>query len=346
MTWSEIEPTKATDLESTEALAHLDATASTLAKASRSDATRKAYDQGWTAFETFCDDHSLVDPMAATADTVRLYMAKLASDDMAVSTIKLRLTAINRRFKSEGKPTPAAMGNSVEVIDADGRPQIQLLSDVLAGLKRSTDKTAPAKRGRRGKAKALDAGDVTAMLRLINDDSIAAARDRLLIALAFGGFLRRSELVGLDVGDVEALEDGTVRITVRSSKTDQEAEGAVVNVGKGRQIDLSALLSDWLDRSGITSGPLFRPVTKGDTIRDSRLSTRSVATIFKARAEAAGIDPTQVSGHSTRRGAATSAHRAGADMLAIARAGRWADDSAQVAGYVAAEGSEAVELGW
>lgn len=162
--------------KTSEALANLDATASTLAKASRSDATRKAYDQGWTAFETFCHDHGLADPMAATADTVRLYMAKLASDDMAVSTIKLRLTAINRRFKSEGKPTPAAMGNSVEVIDADGRPQIQLLSDVLAGLKRSTDKTAPAKRGRRGKARALDAGDVTAMLRLINDDSTATAK--------------------------------------------------------------------------------------------------------------------------------------------------------------------------
>lgn len=184
------------------------------------------------------------------------------------------------------------------------------------------------------------------MLRLIKGDSLADHRDRLMLALAFGGFLRRSELVALDVADVETLADGTVRITVRSSKTDQEAQGTTVNVSPGRRIDLSTLLSDWLNVSQITDGALFRSVTRGDTIRSGRLSDRSVSTIFKTRAEAAGIDPAQVSGHSARRGAATAAHKAGADQLAISRAGRWTDNSAQVAGYIATEGSEAVELGW
>ena len=52
----------------------------------------------------------------------------------------------------------------------------------------------------------------------------------LLIGLA--GAFRRSELVALDVEDVEEVPE-ELRVTIRRSKTDQEGEGVVVALSRG-----------------------------------------------------------------------------------------------------------------
>jgi integrase len=49
-------------------------------------------------------------------------------------------------------------------------------------------------------------------------------RDRALILIGFAGALRRGELVALDVEDIDEDADG-LGLTIRRSKTDQEAEG-------------------------------------------------------------------------------------------------------------------------
>jgi hypothetical protein len=50
--------------------------------------------------------------------------------------------------------------------------------------------------------------------------------------VGFAGAFRRSELVSLDVGDVQFTGDGLV-ITLRFSKTDQEGEGRKVGLPYG-----------------------------------------------------------------------------------------------------------------
>ena len=45
-----------------------------------------------------------------------------------------------------------------------------------------------------------------------------------------------------------------------------------------------AALNAWLDASGISKGPLFRPIAKGGNVRGTRPSSRSVAKIVKAHA--------------------------------------------------------------
>jgi integrase len=52
------------------------------------------------------------------------------------------------------------------------------------------------------------------------------ARDRALILIGFAAALRRSELVALDIDDVDEDADGLV-LRIRRSKTDQEAEGEI-----------------------------------------------------------------------------------------------------------------------
>jgi integrase len=77
-------------------------------------------------------------------------------------------------------------------------------------------------------------------------------------------------------------------------------------------------LRAWLDAAGIQAGPIFRPIDKAGTVRDSRLTDRSVANIVKAYAERAGFDAGTFSGHSLRAdraGFLTSAAGKGASIF-------------------------------
>jgi hypothetical protein len=49
-----------------------------------------------------------------------------------------------------------------------------------------------------------------------------------------------------------------------------------------------AALRAWLEAARITTGPVFRPIAKGDRLQSARLTDRSVANIVKARAGALG----------------------------------------------------------
>ena len=59
------------------------------------------------------------------------------------------------------------------------------------------------------------------------------SEDRALLLVGFAGGFRRSELVSLNVGDIEFTEDGLV-VRLRRSKNDQEAAGR--KVGSPRRV--------------------------------------------------------------------------------------------------------------
>ena len=61
---------------------------------------------------------------------------------------------------------------------------------------------------------------------------------------------------------------------------------------------------------------------RGDTLTDRRLSDQSVALIVKRRAQAAGLPPALLSGHSLRAGYATAAAAAGVEERKIANVTR------------------------
>jgi integrase len=90
-------------------------------------------------------------------------------------------------------------------------------------------------------------------------------RDRAILLLAFSLAARRSELVSLDVEDLEECPEG-LRVRIRRSKTDQEGRGAVVAVCRGSIACPVAAVLDYVKAAGITSGPVFRPIRRGDHI--------------------------------------------------------------------------------
>jgi len=63
--------------------------------------------------------------------------------------------------------------------------------------------------------------------------TLAGQRDRALLLLGFAGGFRRSELVALDVEDLEQTDNG-LRVLIRQTKTDQESEGREVRIPFGQ----------------------------------------------------------------------------------------------------------------
>ena len=95
--------------------------------------------------------------------------------------------------------------------------------------------------------------------------------------LAFAGAFRRSELVSLDVADVEQVPEG-LRILVRRSKTDREAAGKRKPLPYGSNPATCPVrsLAAWLRAAEISEGPIFRPVNRHDQIQSGRLTVEQV----------------------------------------------------------------------
>src|SRR5262249_6121238 len=114
------------------------------------------------------------------------------------------------------------------------------------------------------------------------------------------GAFRRSELVSLDIADLEFC-DGGLQVTIRESKTDQEGQGATIAIVPGSTACPVKAVRTWIETAAILGGPLFRPVTRKGKISSRRLSARAVADLVKSYARRAGLNAANFSGHSLRR---------------------------------------------
>jgi site-specific recombinase XerD len=159
------------------------------------------------------------------------------------------------------------------------------------------------------------------------DDGLRDARDRALISVAYDTLCRRSELLSLRVEDIHLNDvtseaaNGGASIFLRKSKTDQEAHGRWLHISEGTKIYLQA----WLNASEIKEGLLFRGVNRGNRLTN-KLDISQLARVYKKLARQANFDEKlvrEISGHSTRVGAAQDLLLSGASLPIIMNRGRW-----------------------
>ena len=151
-------------------------------------------------------------------------------------------------------------------------------------------------------------------------EALIDVRNRALLAVAYDTLLRRSELVALQVSDLVKHFDGAATVLVRRSKTDPEGRGAMAYLAP----DTVARLNEWLERSAVRQGRVFRSLSRG--VVGEALEAGQVSRIFKRMAREANLPPEVVrgiSGHSTRVGATQDMVAGGIAMAAIVHAGRW-----------------------
>src|SRR5271154_990877 len=164
-------------------------------RASKAENTLRGYRSDWRNFVAWCEAHGVC-PLPALPEVVASYIAECAGR-LKVGTIQRRLNAIAEAHKATGLDSPTSAG---------------MVRNTLKGIRRSLG-TAPAQ-----KAPALT-NDIRAMIG-VTDAGLIGLRDRALILLGFAGAFRRSEVVGLDVADLDFGHDG-LTVTLRRSKTDQ-----------------------------------------------------------------------------------------------------------------------------
>lgn len=271
-------------------------TAAEYAKASKSDATRRAYDSQVRAFTLWSASRNL---QALPADPLQVaaYLAERAKAGASVATLAQALTAVSRAHVGAGYPSPR--------LDPT-------LREVWAGICR-TEGAKP-----RRQAKALPVADLRRMSKGKARNELATARDRALLLLGFAGGFRRAELVGLDVADLRDDTDGLV-VSVRRSKTDQQGLGREVGIPYGSDPATCPVraVRHWLAAAGVDSGPVFRSVNKAGRASSARLTDGSVARIIKRAAMRCRLSPDGLSGHSLRAGLVTAAAKSGKSTRAI-----------------------------
>ena len=125
-------------------------------------------------------------------------------------------------------------------------------------------------------------------------------RDKSLMLVGFAGGLRRSEIVSLNIGDLEFVREGLI-LTLRKSKTDQEAVGRRIGIpfARGRWCPVLELMA-WLDLIGTNCGPVFRSVRKSGAVQGQNLSGEAVSILIKKRVSAIDLNPSNYSGHYRR----------------------------------------------
>lgn len=148
------------------------------------------------------------------------------------------------------------------------------------------------------------------------DDTHRGIRDRAMLTLAFAsGGRRRSEVTGLNVEDIgsdDFQEKGLIWVRLLVTKTTKKDQAPKLPL-KGRG---ARAVMHWLEVTGITSGPLFRPVSKSDRVLSRRLASDALRTILRHRLQLAGLPEDFATPHGLRAGFLTQAALDGAPLAA------------------------------
>lgn len=288
-----------------DALAREVRSAHSLLDGSIAASTLRAYESDWFVFERWCGLRGLR-AFPATPEVVVTYMGAMADGSVegkrgefeprTAATIARHTVSIGWYHLDRGESSPSPT---------------KLVKQALRGMRRRLG-TAPAQ-------KAPTLGPmVREMVATIDDSDVGALRDRTIVLLGFAGAFRRSEIVSLNIEDVDFQADGVV-IFLRRSKTDQEGVGRYVRVPRamGAACPVASLASLIRERRGhgATDGPIFVGMWRSSL--GKRLDPGHVALVVKRCVDRIGRDAAEFAGHSLRSGFVTSATRAGRPLYQI-----------------------------
>lgn len=318
--------------------------------ASRSDGTMRAYASAWRRFEGWCQTNGH-GALPAHPDTVAAYLVDAADTvtpdgqrAFAPATFSKWVAAIAHVHRRSGHTGPT----DHETVRA-----------TLSGIRRTY--ASAGDRPRKQMAPLL-ATDIVTMVTAARDavtgwaSEVLERRDSALLLMGFAGAFRRSELVGLNCGDVTAHRLDGLHVRLRKSKTDQDGLGVVRALpftvshascppcaalrwwevvaahergGRAAVIRLlrnAPAFDGHLCRGAVPKisphVPFFRSIAKDGSLSTAALSGAAVHAAVRRRAGAAGYDESLVAalgGHSLRAGFVTQAFRNGADSHAIMR---------------------------
>lgn len=239
--------------------------------------TIRSYDDDLSVYSSYLAEAQGegADPTSPDAARLRRYSAWLASRGYSPSTIARRLASLRSFFRF-------------------ARRQGLIATDPSAGLRN------PKQAKRLPRLLRID--EVIRLLEAVPLETPAGVRDRAMLETLYGGGLRVSELVGLNLDDLD-LESELVKVR-----------------GKGRRERLSpigAMAAEWIGRWARLREPR-QPKEPAVFLnqRGTRLTTRSVGRLLEAHLVRAGLVDA-ASPHTLRHSFATHLLDGGADLRSV-----------------------------
>ncbi len=288
-----------------------------------SDNSRLSYETQWLLFERWCNDSGYIS-LPARMQTVYEWILYRINNGIAIGTVRVGKSAIAWYHIRSKYDDPT---KSVAILD------------LLKGLRRQQS-INDTKFGRKRQAISADSQLLKSMLDAIENSKLPVnikRRDSAIIGTAYTTAARRSELSNMLISDVE-FDGNEYKINITRSKTDQFGEGRVAGVINTHFITAVDYLSEWLDNHPLNwnNAPLFPQLhnTSGVCHKPIALSGRGIARRIAYWGDMIGKQG--LTGHSTRRGAASDAARAGARNEDLMRLGGW-KSPAMPSRYIASE---------
>lgn len=146
-----------------------------------------------------------------------------------------------------------------------------------------------------------------AILKNVQSDTLRGKRDATIVALLLGCGLRRSELAGLELDQIQQRDQRWVIVDL---------------VGKGSRIRtvpiplwVKKYLDEWTTAARITGGRLLRPVRKNGDVWGRKLTQNVIWYTVRLCARRAGIN--NLAPHDLRRSCARLCHNAGGELEQI-----------------------------
>ena len=256
-------------------------------KSSKSHNTLRAYKSDIKSFEKFCANLNFKS-LPTNAKTVSLFITEL-SKYSKLSTIKRKLAAI--------KVTHSLANEYIDI-------KHPVINENLNGLKKKLGTFQKSK-------KPIMLNDLRSIIVEIEKEKEIKIklRNKALILIGFSGAFRRSELVAVELEDIDFVKEG-VKIFIKKSKTDQSGEGMVKAIPYFNNVNFCPVLSlsNWIE---------FLKKTKNISAKVFDMSDKNVALIVKKYALKVGLSPEKYAGHSLRSGFATSTAATGAEERQI-----------------------------
>jgi len=266
--------------------------------------TRHAYRHDFNRFRLWCNCRSM-DYLPSKPEILVLWIDHLVEKGKSLATIRRSVSVIRAAHNMANLPDPCTKD----------------VKAILAGVAKTIGSATR-------QAEPLTLPRLRQVISIIPGD-LRGVRNRALILLGWFAALRRSELVAVQVEDLEQCPEGLV-LTVRRSKTDQEGQGRKIAIPKvaDSALDAVSAVSAWIDASQIKTGYLFRAIGRSDRetpdqlaifgkTKPNPLTPRSVALIVQRLAKLAGLPWKKFSGHSLRSGFATTCAAAAVPTIDI-----------------------------
>ena len=250
-------------------------------KNSKANNTVKAYESDFRDFSLFCFNNGLK-PLPTEPNILSIYLTHL-SKTCKFSTLKRRIASIKVVHKMKG-----------HYLDS----KHPIIMENLLGIKRVNGSHQKSK-------KPLLINDLKLIIQALDKfekTQLKKIRNKSLILIGFAGGFRRSELINIELDDLEFVSEG-LKIFIKRSKTDQSGEGSIKAIPYFKNVEYCPVtkIKEWIRYKNLENGKVYN------------ISDKSVALILKKYALLAGLNPNQYSGHSLRSGFATSAAESGAE---------------------------------